>query len=70
MDTFQLLSGWLKALVFENIQAILVTLDTFQLLSGWLRCVFKHTNHILHIHAQTALNKKRQEKICKASPSS
>ena len=37
MDTFQLLSGWLKDLAPQNIRHIYVTLDTFQLLSGWLK---------------------------------
>ena len=37
MDTFQLLSGWLKDLAPSNINCIFVTLDTFHLLSGWLK---------------------------------
>ena len=37
LDTFQLLSGWLKDVVSANIQLISVTFDTFQLLSGWLK---------------------------------
>jgi hypothetical protein len=37
MDTFQLLSGWLKELASENIHSIYFTLDTFQLLSDWLK---------------------------------
>ena len=37
LDTFQLLSGWLKEVAPENILSIKSTLDTFQLLSGWLK---------------------------------
>ena len=37
MDTFQLLSGWLKEVAPENIFHIAVTLDTSHLLSGWLK---------------------------------
>ena len=36
LDTFQLLSGWLKEFAWLNIRLILLTLDTFHLLSGWL----------------------------------
>ena len=36
LDTFHLLSGWLKDLASANIRVIFVTLDTFQLSSGWL----------------------------------
>ena len=37
LDTFHLLSGWLKELAPKNILCIFVTLDTFQLLSDWLK---------------------------------
>ena len=37
LDTFQLLSGWLKDSAPANINSITLTLDTFQLLSGWLK---------------------------------
>ena len=37
LDTFQLLSSWLKDSALLNIPYIFVTLDTFQLLSGWLK---------------------------------
>ena len=37
MDTFQLLSGWLKELAQLNIYLISSTLDTFHLLSVWLK---------------------------------
>ena len=36
LDTFHLLSGWLKEVALRNIYHIFVTLDTSQLLSGWL----------------------------------
>ena len=39
LDTFQLLSGWLKEYAQQNIRLIFVTLDTFQLSSGWLKDV-------------------------------
>ena len=37
LDTFHLLSGWLKEVASRNIYHIFVTLDTSQLLSGWLK---------------------------------
>ena len=39
LDTFHLLSGWLKEVASRNIYHIFVTLDTFQLSSGWLKDV-------------------------------
>ena len=42
LDTFQLLSGWLKERARLNIILIFVTFDTSQLLSGWLIVLQAH----------------------------
>ena len=53
LDTFHLLSGWLKEYARQNILCIFVTLDTFQLLSGWLKEVAPENIHLIFVTLDT-----------------